>query len=84
MKTAEEKARELYPGDSFEEDYDLDDDLLDCCPKCGRYYDEIGADLQYCKACGWDAENKKFDKPIKPTDDDFMAGEADILTGKWN
>lgn len=28
MKTAEEKARELYPGASFEEDYDLDDKLL--------------------------------------------------------
>ncbi len=30
------------------------------CEKCGRTYDDIGYDYQYCKACGWDADNKKF------------------------
>ena len=72
--------------ENYEDDYD--DEYYECqplesCPKCGRSYDEIGHLLQYCKACGWDAENEKWEKPIKPTDADFMAGEADILTGRW-
>ncbi len=72
-------------AEEFEHDDDYDDNegTYDDCPKCGRSYDEIGRELQYCKACGWDAENEKFEKPIKPTDADFMAGEADILTGRW-
>lgn len=53
------------------------------CPKCGWDYDDIGFDYQYCKACGWDAEKEKWDKPIEPTDEDYMSGDADILTGRW-
>ena len=73
---------DIHVNYDLDDDYD-DDDPLDCCPKCGRDYDEFGADFQYCKACGWDEENKKWDKPIEPTGDDFMAGEADLLTRKW-
>jgi hypothetical protein len=65
----------------YEEDNEI---CYDDCPKCGRTYDEIGHEYQYCKACGWDAENEKFLKPIEPTNEDYMAGEADILTGRWN
>jgi len=68
------------------DDYCLDDEESSCyrdCPKCGRSYDEIGYEYQYCKACGWDAENEKWDKPVKPTNSDYMNGDADILTGRW-
>ena len=73
-------------SDEYEDslwDDDDDEGTYDDCPKCGRTYDEIGRELQYCKACGWDAENEKWEKSIEPTDADFMAGEADILTGRW-
>lgn len=53
------------------------------CEKCGRTYDDIGYEYQYCKVCGWDAEKKKWDKPLEPTQDDYLAGDADILTGRW-
>lgn len=76
-----------------EDDIDMEEDYYDeeyyegepneNCEKCGRTYDHFGYDYQYCKACGWDAENQKWDKPIKPTDADYLAGEADILTGRW-
>jgi hypothetical protein len=52
------------------------------CEKCGRTYDDIGYDYQYCKACGWDAHNKKWDKPIEPTNADIEMGEADF-NGRW-
>jgi len=57
---------------------------FETCPKCGRDYDEIGREYQYCKACGWDAEKQRWDKAIEPTNADYMAGEADILTGRWH
>lgn len=64
------------------------DDGPDCayetCPKCGRDYDEVGYEYQYCKKCGYDAELGKFGDAIEPTEDDYLAGEADILTGLWN
>lgn len=56
---------------------------LEICPKCGRDYDDIGFDYQYCKACGWDAEKNEFGKSIEPTEDDYLNGDADILTGRW-
>ena len=68
--------------DYYDEEY-YEGEPNDNCEKCGRTYDDIGYDYQYCKACGWDAENQKWDKPIKPTDADYLAGEADILTGRW-
>ena len=52
------------------------------CEKCGRTYDDIGYDYQYCKACGWDADNKKWDKPIEPSNADIEMGEADF-NGRW-
>ena len=71
---------------SFDEDYyddiDPDEELLTSCPKCGREYDEIGYELQYCKVCGWDATNGKWDKPLEPTDKDIEMGDADF-NGRW-
>ena len=52
------------------------------CEKCGRTYDDIGYDYQYCRACGWDADNKKWDKPIEPTNADIECGDADF-NGRW-
>lgn len=66
----------------YDEDYCVNEPLT-CCPKCNRSYDDIGYDFQFCKACGWDAENEKWDKPLEPTQADYLAGEADILTGRW-
>ncbi len=72
----------------METDNNYNDDLMEnlpheTCPKCGRLYDDIGYDYQYCKACGWDAENNKFEKSMEPTPQDYMNGDADILTGRW-
>ena len=53
------------------------------CPKCGRWYDDIGFDYQYCKACGWDADKEEFGESVEPTDEDYLSGDADILTGRW-
>lgn len=74
---AEEKAKEYF--DFYNEEIEAYKE----CPKCGRSYDELQFDLQYCKVCGWDAENKKWCKPIKPNISDYVSGEADILTGIW-
>ncbi len=69
--------------DDYYDDEYIENEPCTSCPKCGRFYDDIGYDFQYCKACGWDAENGKHDKPIEPTEDDYMSGDADILTGRW-
>lgn len=68
---------ELY-GDDFYENQPFEN-----CPQCGRWYDDIGFDYQFCRACGWDAVNEKWEKPIEPTQSDFECGDADILTGRW-
>lgn len=53
------------------------------CPKCGRSYDHIDFDYQSCSKCGWDAENEKWTEAREPSDDDYLNGDADILTGRW-
>jgi ribosomal protein L37E len=53
------------------------------CPKCGRSYDHIDFDYQSCSKCGWDAENEKWTEAREPSDDDYLNGGADILTGRW-
>lgn len=72
----------------MEDDYDQefwDNQPCEDCPKCGRHYDDIDFDYQSCSKCGWDEEEKKYksDIIIKPTNDDYMNGDADILTGRW-
>ena len=74
----------METNDDYYDYYEEEEDFAySSCPKCGRWYDEIGYDLQYCKACGWDVELKKFGKGIEPTEDDYLNGDADILTGRW-
>lgn len=68
--------------DDYDEEY-WENERNKFCTKCGRDYDDIGYDYQYCKACGWNEENKKFEKPIEPTQQDYECGDADILTGRW-
>lgn len=63
--------------------YDDEDPTCESCPKCLRQFDEVDYDYQTCSKCGWDIENKVWTKPRKPTDADFLAGEADVLTGRW-
>ncbi len=71
-----------------DDDYsDFDDNqAFDNCPACSRSYDDIDYDYQSCSKCGWDAEKEKCDSSIRrqPTEDDYMSGDADILTGRWN
>jgi len=62
---------------------DDEDISYNSCPKCGRSYDEIGHDLQYCKVCGWDAENNEWIDSVEPDNSDFMNGDADIFSGRW-
>ena len=71
---------------------DIDEDLFDNddaetayrdCPKCGRDYDHIDYEYQNCKKCGWDAEKETWGKKIEPTEENYINGDADILTGRW-
>lgn len=66
------------------EDY-CENKPLDSCPQCGRFYDEIDRDYQYCSKCGWDAEEEKYDESgiREPEDSDYDMGEADLMTGQW-
>ena len=54
------------------------------CVKCGRHYDDIDYDYQCCSKCGWDEEKKEWIKAREPQQSDYLNGEADILTGRWN
>ena len=56
------------------------------CPQCGRTYDDIDFDYQSCSKCGWDVDKNMFNEKIcrEPNEDDYMNGDADILTGHWN
>ena len=54
------------------------------CPMCGRGYDDIEFDYQWCSKCGWDNGEQKWDEKREPTDEDFENGDADILTGEFN
>ncbi len=77
------KTKEEMEEDYFDDEYYEGEPNQDC-EKCGRSYNDIDFDFQFCSKCGWDADKKKWGEKIEPTDDDFMAGEADILTGQWN
>lgn len=73
--------------EEFDNDYFDDDDyegLCEQCPKCGRSYDDIDFDFQCCSKCGWDEAQQKWTEAREPSDEDFMNGDADILTGQWN
>jgi|ERR1035438_2124137 ribosomal protein L37E len=75
---------EMYHGENmFDEDYDDEFDGFDSCPKCGRDYDEIDKEYQSCSKCGWDEDKKTWGEKREPTDEDYMNGDADILTGRW-
>ena len=66
------------------EDFDLDEgEGYHDCPKCNRSYDDIDYDYQLCSKCGWDAVNGKYSRKRKPTNSDYMSGDADILTGEF-
>jgi len=70
----------------FENYYDdeyYDNQPLESCPKCSRDYDHIDMDYQCCSKCGWDAEKEEWTKAREPQENDFLNGEADILTGRW-
>ena len=70
-----------------ETDYDYYEEYgLQDCPNCNRSYDEIDYDFQICSKCGWD-ENKKqicVKSIIEPNDNDYLAGDADPITGRWH
>ena len=60
-----------------------ENDLRQTCPNCNRSYDEIDFDYQSCSKCGWDAENECWGTSRMPIDEDYLNGDADILTGDW-
>jgi len=64
------------------EDFD-EEQMRDYCPNCGRGYDEIDYNYQSCSKCGYDAENECYGTTRMPSDEDYLNGEADILTGDW-
>lgn len=68
----------------FDDEY-YENQPLESCPKCGRMYDDIDFDFQSCSKCGWDAEKNKYKPQIRrePDENDYMSGEADILTGEF-
>ncbi len=63
-----------------------EDNIHTDCPKCGRYLDEIDYEYQSCSKCGYDIEKGQFDRKLRrePTEGDYMAGDADIITGRWH
>lgn len=71
-------------GDFYDDDFS-ELQPLESCPQCGRTYDDIDFDFQSCSKCGWDAGEGQYKHDIKrqPTADDYMSGEADILTNEW-
>ena len=77
------KPDEEQPDMSNDPDYDEELGVCYDCPKCGRDYDEIDREYQSCSKCGWDEEEKKWREPKEPTNQDYMSGDADILTGRW-
>lgn len=70
---------ENYYDDEYYESQPHED-----CPKCGRTYDDIDFDYQTCSKCGWDSEYEKFGESREPDEDDFMKGDADLLSGHWH
>jgi ribosomal protein L37E len=70
------------PEDDYFDDEYYENQPHEDCPKCGRSYDDIDFDYQICSRCGWDAENEKFGKKRKATEDDILSGEADF-NGMW-
>ena len=64
---------------------EFEEEPYEYCPKCGRYLDEVDHEYQSCSKCGYDIVSCEFNTNIKrePTQDDFMSGDADILTGCW-
>lgn len=74
-----EEEFEIYDDDYYEGQH------CESCPKCGRDYDDIDFDFQSCSKCGWDESKQCFDKEIvrEPSDDDYLNGDADLLTGEW-
>ncbi len=70
--------------DDYYEEEDPDCEY-EYCPRCSRLYDCIDFDYQSCSKCGWDADVGRYNPKIKiePTEDDYLNGDADILTGRW-
>ena len=70
--------------EQFDEEY-YENQPYEQCPKCGRDFDDIDFDYQACSKCGYDIEKECFDNKIvrEPTDEDFLNGDADLLTGQW-
>ncbi len=69
---------------------DYENDLLEnepctSCPSCQRDYDEIDCDFQCCSKCGWDVEDKDYKPHVvrHPSNEDYLNGDADVLTGEW-
>lgn len=72
------------PEDDLFHDYCLENKLHQSCPKCNRSYDDIDYDFQSCSKCGWDVEKQCVGEKREPLEADYVSGEADILTGRWN
>lgn len=61
------------------------DGLHSDCPNCFRAYDEADQDYQICSKCGWDANENAMSVTSRRAHrlNDYLSGEADILTGEW-
>lgn len=62
---------------------DDEESLYHDCPKCSRAYDEIDYEFQICSKCGWNEGEQKYKKARRPTKEDYLNGDADILTEQW-
>ena len=70
----------------FDEDMDYEDykdGFRDSCPNCHRSYEENDYYYQICSKCGWDAENDVNVGKTEPTNNDYLNGDADVITGQW-
>jgi predicted nucleic acid-binding Zn-ribbon protein len=77
---------DFYPEDYYDDDEYYENQPSNECPRCGRSYDDIDFDYQSCSKCGWDNEKGCYENEIvrEPEDEDYLNGDADLLTGQWN
>ncbi len=66
----------------YDEEY-MEGQPYESCPKCGRSYDDIDFDFQSCSKCGWDNESESYGETREPEDENYIMGEADLMTGRW-
>ncbi len=46
----------------FEDELEDEETMPQCCPNCGREYDDIDYEFQICHICGFDNSQSPYDE----------------------